>query len=340
MAALVTEGKDALQVALAHLLFNLTGILIWYPLPILRSIILDLARQMGKATRLWKGFPIVYIVVVFMGVPLGLLGLSNLFGRNKTLTIVGSLFVVSGVLVIGGFVYWLRWRGGRRILGGLLKKRQNKAHATETLAYDLHYVERRITELKEHTGFLSFDQSSSVTTMAECDLRNVAIDMKEVLEKIELLARHAGLPIEEDTENLGRFWHKEKESMNGTGVSDLREHKTLLGRNQMISIALGLVSFGVLAFGVFALFLHGSTGYIAMGGLIVSILILGLLYVLWFSIGRADVTSNRLAIRKDQRLRDTYTRSYGVKMAQIKEDLKLLESHTNFESVDVKTEMD
>ena len=65
---------------------------------------------------------------------------------------------------------------------------------------------------------------------------------------------------------------------------------------------------------------------------------MGLLYVLLLSVERADVTANRLAMQKDKKLRDTDRRSYGAKMAQIKEDLKLLESHTNFESVDVKTE--
>jgi Na+/phosphate symporter len=33
LAAMVSANTNSLQVALAHLFFNLTGILIWYPIP-------------------------------------------------------------------------------------------------------------------------------------------------------------------------------------------------------------------------------------------------------------------------------------------------------------------
>merc|ERR1719229_661406 len=38
MAALVSNKIDALQVALAHLFFNITGIIIFYPIPFMRKI--------------------------------------------------------------------------------------------------------------------------------------------------------------------------------------------------------------------------------------------------------------------------------------------------------------
>lgn len=58
MAAMVTDGTNALQVALAHLFFNITGIIIFYPIPFMRRLPLYSARQLGKATRLWRGFPV------------------------------------------------------------------------------------------------------------------------------------------------------------------------------------------------------------------------------------------------------------------------------------------
>merc|ERR1712151_46439 len=69
LAAGVSESPQALQVALAHLFFNITGIIIWYPVPFMRRIPLAGARTLGKATRLWKGFPLVYIFVTFLVVP-------------------------------------------------------------------------------------------------------------------------------------------------------------------------------------------------------------------------------------------------------------------------------
>ena len=61
LASLVSESVNSLQVALAHLFFNITGILIWYPIPFMRNIPLGAARHLGTATRVWRGFPVVYV---------------------------------------------------------------------------------------------------------------------------------------------------------------------------------------------------------------------------------------------------------------------------------------
>jgi Na+/Pi-cotransporter len=55
MAALVQFNQKSLQVALAHLFFNITGIVIWYPIPLTRAIPLKMARHCGAATRFWRG---------------------------------------------------------------------------------------------------------------------------------------------------------------------------------------------------------------------------------------------------------------------------------------------
>ena len=63
LAALVSDKIDSLQVALAHLCFNISGILIWYPIPFMRGIPLGAARSLGRATRIWRGFPVVYVSI-------------------------------------------------------------------------------------------------------------------------------------------------------------------------------------------------------------------------------------------------------------------------------------
>merc|ERR1712157_382313 len=74
LAALISS-TNALQVALAHLFFNISGILIWYPIPFMRNIPLNAARNLGKSTRIWRGIPIVYILLCFIVVAFIFFGL-------------------------------------------------------------------------------------------------------------------------------------------------------------------------------------------------------------------------------------------------------------------------
>ena len=74
MAATVVTSNpvQAWQVALCHLFFNIFGILIWYPVPIIRKIPLDGARFLGKMTTNPKWgqiFPLVYTFVCFFIIP-------------------------------------------------------------------------------------------------------------------------------------------------------------------------------------------------------------------------------------------------------------------------------
>jgi len=339
LAAFVTEGNDALQVALAHLFFNITGVVFWYPFPLLRSFPLDLARKMGKATRLWKGFPIVYILVVFLGIPLGLLGISNLFGRNQTLTAIGSLVVVVLVAAIIISLYWLYWKGGSKVLIAHLKRRQQNANAMETLPYDMHYVERRIRDLQRHTLCTSCSPVTSISTTAkEHNFANVALDMEQALEKVELIARHTGLPLEEDIEDLGRIWHQEKESMDDIDISGLRGNKIEFNVMVIVYFLVGLYLLRLLVWWLKVLFSNGSVGYTAMGGLIVSLLVLCLIYrIVTHSIGR-NGNADRVALYKDKELRRIYKEKYSSKMAQIERNLRQLEAHTGLEAIYAKNE--
>ena len=74
MAATVVTSNpvQAWQVALCHLFFNIFGILVWYPVPIIRKVPLDGARFLGKMTtnpKWGKVFPLVYTFVVFFIIP-------------------------------------------------------------------------------------------------------------------------------------------------------------------------------------------------------------------------------------------------------------------------------
>merc|ERR1719436_568648 len=56
LASLVTEKKDAIQIALVHFFFNIIGILIWYPLPFMRWVPLTMARVLGDLTFRYRLF--------------------------------------------------------------------------------------------------------------------------------------------------------------------------------------------------------------------------------------------------------------------------------------------
>ena len=79
LAAFASDGDElvlALQIALCHLFFNISGIIIWYPIPQLRRVPIKMAKALGNITAEYKWFAIVYLFVVFFILPGAIFGLS------------------------------------------------------------------------------------------------------------------------------------------------------------------------------------------------------------------------------------------------------------------------
>ena len=70
LASLATERPEGLVIALTHTLFNISGILLFYPVPQLRKIPLYLAGKLAAAAEIRKSLVIVYVIGVFVLVPL------------------------------------------------------------------------------------------------------------------------------------------------------------------------------------------------------------------------------------------------------------------------------
>jgi sodium-dependent phosphate cotransporter len=152
LAALLSNA-DAMQVALAHLFFNITGIVIWYPIPFMRNVPLHAARQLGKGTRIWKGFPLVYIGVMFFLVPLIFLGISFMFTQgSKGMTVLGSFVVIILFFLICWLVYYCQYKGGKQRCYECMVSRQTRAEVMQTLPDDMKFLKAKIKELAEHTG--------------------------------------------------------------------------------------------------------------------------------------------------------------------------------------------
>jgi sodium-dependent phosphate cotransporter len=79
LASLATGDPAAVSVALAHLLFNVLGTALIYPVPQIRAIPLALARGLGTLGSRNRPAAIAYVVTVFYGLPILLLFLSGAF---------------------------------------------------------------------------------------------------------------------------------------------------------------------------------------------------------------------------------------------------------------------
>lgn len=175
LLAAMLSTTEAMQVALAHLFFNISGIIVWYPIPFMRRIPLNAARQLGKATRIWRGFPIVYIIVAFLIIPVILLGLSILFTQGvKGLTVLGSLLTVAlfGGIIYG--IYYWQFAGGKQGCVICLTARQARTDAVRSLPDDMGSLRAKIQQLEEHTGLLGDDvEEDTIEEVDEADRKSV-----------------------------------------------------------------------------------------------------------------------------------------------------------------------
>jgi solute carrier family 34 (sodium-dependent phosphate cotransporter) len=65
--------SGAISIAIAHFLFNFIGVLVFYPIPILRRIPMELAYRLGKLTLKYRLAVFVYILMIFFFVPFSLI---------------------------------------------------------------------------------------------------------------------------------------------------------------------------------------------------------------------------------------------------------------------------
>lgn len=100
LAAFAADGSKlfyTLQVAFAHLIFNLTGTFIWYTIWPLRALPINAAKFLGNTTAEYKWFAVTYIFFAFFIIPGIFLGFSlagdGVFITFVTLTLLALAFV-------------------------------------------------------------------------------------------------------------------------------------------------------------------------------------------------------------------------------------------------------
>ncbi|XP_055286599.1 sodium-dependent phosphate transport protein 2A [Moschus berezovskii] len=78
LAALASPREklsSAFQIALCHFFFNISGILLWYPVPCTRLPI-RMAKALGKCTAKYRWFAVLYLLLCFLLLPSMVFGLS------------------------------------------------------------------------------------------------------------------------------------------------------------------------------------------------------------------------------------------------------------------------
>mmetsp|Transcript_14840 Transcript_14840/g.35959 ORF Transcript_14840/g.35959 Transcript_14840/m.35959 type:complete len:524 (+) Transcript_14840:1692-3263(+) len=167
LLAALLGNANGMQVALAHLFFNITGIAIWYPVPFMRNIPLNAARALGRSTRLFRGFPLIYIAIAFIAMPLIFLGISYLFSDgNSGLTALGSIIVVVLGLAIIYTGYYCKYQGGSEKCTECLVTREKRNNAVNELPDDMEWLKAKVRELSEHTG-LPVDEEAGAEEPAD-----------------------------------------------------------------------------------------------------------------------------------------------------------------------------
>ena len=102
LAALATHGRNtqvAIQLALCHLFFNISGLIIWYPVPFMRKAPTNLAKVLGNIVADYKWFAFIYLIFVFFVFPGIVLGLS-LAGWKVFVGIMAPACVIVTVVLI------------------------------------------------------------------------------------------------------------------------------------------------------------------------------------------------------------------------------------------------
>ncbi|OWF37943.1 Sodium-dependent phosphate transport protein 2A [Mizuhopecten yessoensis] len=88
----------SLQVGLCHLFFNVSGTILFYPIPFMRKAPIGLAKMLGNVTSRYRWFSFFYIAIAFFLVPGTVLGLS--LAGTTVLLAVGIPLLTAIIIII------------------------------------------------------------------------------------------------------------------------------------------------------------------------------------------------------------------------------------------------
>jgi len=162
IAACVDLKFNGVQIALAHLFFNIIGILVWFPVPATRRIPLMAARLLGNYASYYRWLPAAYIAVTFVVIPGIFIGVSQTFYASIGGGVVLLLFVLA---CLGVFEFWW-WKGiGAKGPGCYLalSKEQREQGEKELVEDCARIMGRTPEEYRFYSNYLSWTGNDAFT---------------------------------------------------------------------------------------------------------------------------------------------------------------------------------
>ena len=158
LVALALLRQDSLQIAFCHLFFNLLGILIWFPLPLLRDVPVKAACFLGFYASCWRLVPLLYVLLVFLAFPGLCLSISLTYESS---VVVGAIMTSMLVMMLAVFMVWW-WMGG--------------CYKVVSIQMREEWAVRRARELTRANKRYEEQKAQSARSSQTADLRQVVVD--------------------------------------------------------------------------------------------------------------------------------------------------------------------
>ncbi|KAI6205965.1 hypothetical protein M3Y94_00851700 [Aphelenchoides besseyi] len=95
--------QATLQISLCQILYNIFGVLLFYPIPVLRKIPIRIATKLGETTAKYRWFALYYIFLIFCLLPGVMLILSLLPSNLMFIILILSLTFIATIVIINWF---------------------------------------------------------------------------------------------------------------------------------------------------------------------------------------------------------------------------------------------
>ncbi|EQC25779.1 hypothetical protein SDRG_16375 [Saprolegnia diclina VS20] len=140
LAAAVTGKKEAGNVALVNILFNVAGVLLFYVVPRTRRPVLGCAEAIGAYSAQWPTAAIVFIGATYVLLPGFVIALVFLYDAGVAGLVLGILLTLGLFLCAASFYRWYVVFGGRARWHNFLAAKA-AAHEHERRAADAVFLE-------------------------------------------------------------------------------------------------------------------------------------------------------------------------------------------------------
>lgn len=125
LTAFVTGKRSGVAIALTHFFFNVFGIFLFYPIPIMRTPILSWARSLAHYSASWPMAAVLFLLVTFIIIPAIGLGLVYMItSSDGAVVAVGYVLLVLAVVHLTLFTLWYYQFGGRSTWYSLLERKR------------------------------------------------------------------------------------------------------------------------------------------------------------------------------------------------------------------------